>query len=151
MRLALLAIAVAVGAALIGFDPPYIRTLTTSFPVEADSFSSGLEVRIHDVSGLVQGAQAGHGSYGGGPPWIAAEGVAGQPNDLRVTWMGGACLARIRVAVVGTGERLGIHISEERSPGGMLGCMAVGVGRGLVLHLSKPVDPGKVVLRYAFG
>lgn len=150
MRLALLFVAVLVARVAFGFDPPVGRTLTSTFPTNPDSYSSMLPVRLQDVSGLVEGIEVMARPGPGGAPWIVSH--SGEPpNDLVIDWLGGACLARIRVLVKPIGAGLRLRLSEERSLGGMLGCMAVGVNRRLVLHLARPMPSDAVQLEYSFG
>ena len=151
MRLALLFAAVLVAQLALGFGPPYATTITAAFPITADGFSSGLRVEVYDTSRLVQRVDATDGAYSGGAPWIVADTVSGAPNELVIDWMGGACLARIRVLVKPIDAGLRLRLMEERTLGGVLGCMAVGVGRRLVLHLWRPISPQNVELEYPFG
>jgi len=140
MRLVLVALATLVLALVLGYEPTIGRTFRTTFPeVESGIRIAALPVTIHDLTGRVTRmelaaplAQA-----------ITAEGrfepVEGQPNAIRVEWLGGACESHVRAVLHSEGELVTLAMQSSRSLGGMLGCVAAGVARSLIVHFDEPI------------
>ncbi len=106
---------------------------------------STLPVGLHDVTDLVTAIDVGELTGPGvEPEFIAVSSIAGEPNALKVDWMGGACVGSIHVDFTREGQGFVLALDELKSLGGMVGCPGVGVFRSLVLRLTQPLQPENV-------
>lgn len=142
MRIALVALATFVLAFTLGYEPSFGRTFRATFPeFEGGITIAALPVTLHDLTGRVTRIE----SAAPVNQFITAEGrfepVEGQPNAMRLEWLGGACESRVRAVLHGVGELVSLAMQSSRSLGGMLGCVALGVPRSLIVHFDEPI-PG---------
>ena len=106
-----------------------------SFPIEARlvdqaGVTTGLEFvpRIAPVEGLARGA-------------VRVEPVAGRPNVVALTWVGGACDELVDMELRGGGS-IEITLTTVTKGGG--GCGLVDIPRTVVVVFEQSVDPGDV-------
>ena len=71
-----------------------------------------------------------------GETWAFA--VDGQPNQLRIGWLGGACDGPSRLTIRADGRTIE-RIAEPRGVGQNQPCILIGIDRGVVLMFDRPV------------
>jgi hypothetical protein len=88
------------------------RTLLTTFPAKHDDLNiAPLPVILRDWTGLAMGIQIATGFAETGPVNV----IPGDPNALVVSWTGGACSDRARLALSEIEGRYQLRIDEDLS------------------------------------
>jgi endonuclease/exonuclease/phosphatase (EEP) superfamily protein YafD len=111
---------------------PSVEPIFLLLPGGADS--RPLPVSVVDESGVLAGARPAlrHGAPGG------AQGVPGQPELVRVTWLGGLCDVHAAIKVEGSVDHLRLAIESHQTGNA---CPAVGVFRTIELRFLEAIDP----------
>ena len=98
-----------------------------------------LPVDVVDLTGLVEGIAVGRPVETGDGHDASA--VADRPDQLLVSWVGGACDARTTLTLTGTAGRLVVRESTSWTRDL---CSLIGYGRAVVIDLIEPVDAAHV-------
>jgi hypothetical protein len=119
---------------------------TPAEPITLDVVDLGgrrVTVEIHDESGhLISAAPMTAGSWPANVPLpgtVEATTVDGQPNQVRIGWVGGACDTETRFTIHPDGRT--IDMVTEGSPGF---CILVGILRGVVLTFDEPTSAAEI-------
>jgi hypothetical protein len=75
------------------------------------------------------------------PQTVAATPVEGEPNQVRIVWIGGACDAVTRFMIRPDGRTIDMA-SESRA--GDAPCILIGIFRGIVLTFDRAVEVADV-------
>jgi hypothetical protein len=107
----------------------------------SDSAGHASTINISDQSGKVTDIEFDPADA---KPGVGVAPVAGQPNALDVSWVGGQCDASTTIDIVGAGAGLGITVKvvpQART------CDAIGVSNAIRLKLAQPIPPAMVTVR----
>ena len=118
--------------------PSGARVFQLELPRE-DPNGETLPVDQVDLTGLVEGIAVGRSAETGDGHDVV--GVADRPDQLLVSWVGGACDARTTLTLTGTAGHL---VVRESTPRPTEPCIAIGFGRAVLIDFLEPVDAALV-------
>jgi hypothetical protein len=151
---AVIALVAVAGALVIACDTGKGPVFSAVFPaIDGDVNGSidinALPVTLRDLTGSVTGIRTAevrpedHDFSRG-----RADPIPGQPNALRVLWLGGACERDVEMSLGQVEDELVLTVHANSSMSIFRGgCPALGVPRAVVIGFSRPVDPTPIDVR----
>jgi len=138
--------ALTLGACARGAGP----AIEATFPPSSDGLVDAMVVSLVDQTGLVTATTvaAGAGATGDGGPRVVAE--PGDPNALRLEWLGSDCDGRTSIVLVESGDDYLATIHVDPTPAGGFGCGQIDLPRALTVHLREPIAPERITITQQF-
>jgi hypothetical protein len=150
----LVAVAIVVAVVMSNPGAPYGATHRTTFPAidgasQGSVFVDRLPVTLADLTGRVRSVEPDVAVVFFDESTQSFLQYAGDPQAVRLFWLGGACSGHAKLAIQDEGGNgFLVTLDEEPEFGAILGCPALGVPRKLVIRFSTVVDPLVFRLRY---